>query len=77
MKHYRSEGYYPGDVIDRGTYGEWEKGERLDAAGRAHRRVEEILSKHRPELLEADVVSFLRERMEAEAKKYGMDSLPA
>jgi len=77
MKHYRSEGYYPGDVIDRGTYGKWEKGERLDAAGRAHRKVEEILSKHEPEPLEADVVNFLRERMEAEAKKYGMDSLPA
>lgn len=76
MQHYRSEGYYPDPVIDRDTYGRWAKGERLDAAGRAAKRVEEILSSHEVEPLSEETARFLNELMTNEAKSFGMDRLP-
>ena len=77
MKHYRTEGYYPDVVIDRSSRDEWEKKGGHEAAERASQRVEEILSDHEHKPLDKDVAGHLRAIMEAEAKRFGMERLPA
>ena len=77
LKWFRKEVYMPGAVIERGTLEEWRDKGKLDAAERAAARVEEILAKHTPEPLESDIAGTLRELMSEEAKKAGMDKLPA
>ncbi|MBN2070819.1 MAG: trimethylamine methyltransferase family protein [Candidatus Krumholzibacteriota bacterium] len=77
MKWFRKEVYMPGEVIERGTLEEWRAGGRADAAGRAAAKAEKILATHKPEPLKKDTAEILRDLMEAEAKKAGMDRLPA
>jgi trimethylamine--corrinoid protein Co-methyltransferase len=76
-KWFRQEGYYPSDVIDRSTLGEWEAAGSKDSAVRASERVESILSHHEPDSVEPSVEGYLREIMEREAREAGLDALPA
>jgi trimethylamine--corrinoid protein Co-methyltransferase len=76
-KWFRKEAYFPHPVIDRSTLEEWEKDGGKDAATRATGRVEQLLAEHAPEPLDGQVVGYLVELMEREAKRAGMDSLPA
>ena len=75
-KWFRKEAYFPDPVIERGTLEEWRSKGKKDAAERARERVDEILAKHEPEALDAEVVEHITGLMESEAKRYGLDKLP-
>ena len=76
LKWFRKETYFPDEVIDRNALDEWQKQGSKDAARRATERVEKILAAHRPEPLDPAVRAHLKELMEAEAKRFGMKTLP-
>jgi trimethylamine--corrinoid protein Co-methyltransferase len=76
LKWFRTEGYMPADVIDRGTLDEWRRAGRKDAFLRASSRVEDLLARHHPEPLPESTTARLREIMEREARSHGMDRLP-
>jgi trimethylamine--corrinoid protein Co-methyltransferase len=73
---FRKEAYYPDEVVDRATFGEWKSLGGKDAAARASERVEKLLASHEPEPLEESLRSFLREVMLAEAQQAGLEDLP-
>lgn len=75
-KRFRDEMYYPSPIVDRATYGEWEKAGKTTAADRAHQRVRELLSK--PEISKAPdaLVKRLEAIMAEDARKHGLASLP-
>ncbi|MFH1754390.1 MAG: trimethylamine methyltransferase family protein [Candidatus Latescibacterota bacterium] len=75
-KYFRQETYYPSDVIDRATHGEWEKLGSLSAADRAHARVRTLLDDTQPALLDDALIGELEARMLVDAKAYGLDTLP-
>jgi trimethylamine--corrinoid protein Co-methyltransferase len=75
-KHFREEVYYPSDVIDRATHGEWEKLGSLSAADRAHTKVQTLLDETEPALLDDALISDLEARMLTDVKAYGLDKLP-
>lgn len=74
---FREEAYFPDPVIDRATLEEWRDAGGADAAKRAAARVEKLLGSHTPEPLDTAVRDYLTEIMAAEAKRAGMDTLPA
>lgn len=76
MKWFRREAYFPDGVIDRSTLEEWEEGGRKDAAERASERVGRLLDEHVPDPLDDETAAYLKEVMEAEAGRAGMDGLP-
>jgi trimethylamine---corrinoid protein Co-methyltransferase len=77
MKWFRKEVYYPDEVIDRNALDEWQKQGSKDAATRAAERVEKILAAHKSEPLEPEILACLVDIMSAEAKRFGMKTLPA
>jgi trimethylamine--corrinoid protein Co-methyltransferase len=76
-KWFRREAYFPDPVIDRATLQEWEQKGRSDAPARAAARVEKLLGVHAPQPLEPEVLDFLTDIMTREAKRAGMEKLPA
>jgi trimethylamine--corrinoid protein Co-methyltransferase len=75
-KYFREETYYPSDVVDRGTHGEWEKKGSLSAADRAHEKVKAILDNPEVACVNKNVAAEMESLMKADAKKYGIDELP-
>lgn len=75
-KWFRSEAYFPGEAIDRGSLEDWEKYGRQDALRRASDQVEKVLAAHRSEPLDPALAKHLRSVMEAEARRFGMTQLP-
>jgi len=75
-KWYRHEAYYPDEVIDRATLGEWEEEGRLDSGMRAHARVAELLATHEIEPLADDLRAQLMEIMLRDARDHGVEELP-
>ncbi len=75
-KWYRKEAYFPDEIIDRATLEEWESKGGRDAANRAAERVKNLLSGYTPEPLDGAVSAHLKELMEREAKRTGMERLP-
>lgn len=75
-KYFREETYYPSDVVDRSTHGEWENKGSLTASDRAHAKVKELLDKTQPALLDGKLAAELEARMLVDAKAYGMEKLP-
>lgn len=76
-KYFRDEVYYPGDVIDRSTMGQWEAGGAASSAERAHARVTGILSGPADTAPPHDaVVAELERLMRADARRHGLDTLP-
>ena len=75
-RHFREEVYYPSAVVDRGTYGDWEKTGKKTAADRAHSKVRELLEQPNLSMASADLVDRLETIMTADAKKHGLDALP-
>ncbi len=75
-RFFRDEAYYPSDVVDRSTHGEWEKGGQLSAAERAHQKVRAMLENPELWILDKTVIDELESVMTADAKKYGIDQLP-
>jgi trimethylamine--corrinoid protein Co-methyltransferase len=75
-KNFRKELHFPGPVIDRQTYGDWQKAGELDSAAAAAAEVAKILAKGTPAALAADVASELDEIVQADARRLGLDPLP-
>jgi len=75
-RHLRDEIAFPGPVIDRASHARWLEEGGLTLGQRARREVERRLEAYRPSGLGDDVKRELVRRMEAEARRFGMDSLP-
>jgi len=76
MKYLREEHFFPGPVIDRANRPRWEAEGRVPLEVRAHSEVEKLLASYEPSRLDDDRKKELVALMEAEAKRYGQDSLP-
>ncbi len=75
-RYFREEVYYPGAVVDRGTYGDWEKAGRKSAADRAHALVAEIVEKAKRSMAAPELVHRLESIVSEDAAKHGVHSLP-
>jgi trimethylamine:corrinoid methyltransferase-like protein len=73
----REEVSSPGAAIDRQPRELWQSKGGKDALQHAHDLVDGLLAKHKPEALPDDVRAELVRIMTAEARRYGMDRLPA
>jgi len=74
---FSKEQHLPSPVIDRGSIRTWQQGGGLDTFARAKARVKELLSGYRRPVLPAEVERDLRGIVEREAKRAGMEALPA
>jgi trimethylamine--corrinoid protein Co-methyltransferase len=77
LKWMREELFFPSKAIDRLTKEAWEGAGGSETLRRCSAIVEEILSKHVPRLLPKETVSELIKIMRGEAKRYGVEHLPA
>jgi trimethylamine--corrinoid protein Co-methyltransferase len=75
-RYLKAEHYIPGPVIDRANRSRWQEEGSLSLRERAHREVERLLADHQPPELPDDVQADLTQRMEHEARRWGMDRLP-
>jgi trimethylamine--corrinoid protein Co-methyltransferase len=75
-RHLRDEIAFPGPVIDRANQARWLEEGGLTLGQRARREVARLLEAWRPSRLGDDAKRELARRMEAEARRYGMDALP-
>jgi trimethylamine--corrinoid protein Co-methyltransferase len=75
-KHFREEAYYPSDVVDRGSQGEWEAAERPNATALAHAMVRSMLDNPSITALDPKLVGELESIMLADARTLGLGSLP-
>jgi trimethylamine--corrinoid protein Co-methyltransferase len=71
------EQHLPSPVIDRGSIRTWQQAGGLDTFARAKARVKDLLSAYQQPALPSEVERELRGIVEREAKKAGMDKLPA
>jgi len=71
------EQHLPSPVIDRGSIRTWQQAGGLDTFARAKARVKELLTAYERPALPSEVERELRGIVEREAKKAGMDKLPA
>lgn len=76
-KHLRSEHYFPGPVIDRANRSRWQEEGGRSLLERARDEVRRLIDDYEPPGLPESVRRDLTERMGAEAKRFGMDALPA
>ncbi len=75
-KHLGSEHLFPGPVIDRANRPRWLQEGGSSLGQRACREVETLLADYEPPRLSSSTRADLTERMEAEARRFGMDALP-
>jgi trimethylamine--corrinoid protein Co-methyltransferase len=75
-KHWRQELSLPGPLVDRATYGDWEKAGALWAHERAATEVEKRVREARVPPLPEATASALTSIMRAEAARFGMAKLP-
>jgi trimethylamine--corrinoid protein Co-methyltransferase len=75
-RHLREEIGFPGPVIDRANQARWLEEGGLTLGERARREVARLLEAWQPPRLGEDVRLELVRRMEAEARRHGMDALP-
>jgi trimethylamine--corrinoid protein Co-methyltransferase len=76
-RHLRQEHNIPGPVIDRANRARWMEEGGLTLGERAHREVERLLAAYEPSRVPDAVKDELTRLMGAEARRYGMDRLPA
>ena len=76
-KYLRKEHFFPGPVIDRAPRARWLEEGGTTLLERARREVDRLLGESGPVRLAAGVQRALRERMAAEARRFGMESLPS
>jgi trimethylamine--corrinoid protein Co-methyltransferase len=76
-RHLRAEISFPGPVIDRGSRSRWQEEGALTLGQRATSEVERLLASYQPSRMPAETREALIGRMEAEARRAGMASLPA
>jgi trimethylamine--corrinoid protein Co-methyltransferase len=75
-KHLKLEHYFPGPVIDRAPRARWLEEGGTTLLERARREVARLLAAYEPVRLPAEVQQALRERMLAEARRFGLEGLP-
>ena len=75
-RYLREEHYFPGAAIDRANRARWQEEGGLTLGQRAHREVERLIADYRPSRLPEEAKKELTKLMEAEARRYGMGSLP-
>ncbi|MBD3232290.1 MAG: hypothetical protein GF315_01055 [candidate division Zixibacteria bacterium] len=75
-KYLKSEIHFPGNVINRANKARWEEEGSLTLRERAHKEVERIIEGYEAPELSEEIIMELRNLMETEAKKHGMDRLP-
>ncbi|MEE8391217.1 MAG: trimethylamine methyltransferase family protein [Anaerolineae bacterium] len=73
---FREELFIPSPVVDRDFRRDWETKGSLDAAERAHRRVEQVIAAYEPKGLPAEVTRELETITLRAAQAAGMDHLP-
>ena len=74
---FREELFIPSPVVDRDFRRGWESKGSVDATGRAHRRVEEVVATYEPKPLPDEVSRELETITLRAAQAVGMDRLPA
>jgi len=74
---FREELFIPSPVIDRDFRRNWEAKGSLDAAARAHQRVEEVIAAYEPKALPDEVICELEAITLRAAQAAGMDQLPS
>jgi trimethylamine---corrinoid protein Co-methyltransferase len=75
--NFRAELFFPGAVLDRSSYGDWEKAGARDAREAAHIEVTRIIAQGNPAPAPADLRKELARLLAAEAGRLGIASLPA
>jgi trimethylamine--corrinoid protein Co-methyltransferase len=75
-KYFRKELHIPGPTICRSSYGEWEKQGGKTAFEAAADQVQKILAKGNPAPVSAELRQELAGLMGAEAKRFGLETLP-
>jgi trimethylamine--corrinoid protein Co-methyltransferase len=75
--NFRAELLIPGAVVDRASYGDWEKAGSRDACAAAAAEVQNILAKGNPAPVPEDVKRELDGLIRAEGRRLGVDTLPA
>ena len=76
LRYLKEEFYLPGFVIDRATRTRWQEEGGSTLSERAHTEAEELVRDYVPSRLPDSTKKDLTKLMEAEARRYGMDSLP-
>ena len=76
-KYLREEITFPGPVIDRANRSRWLEEGGLSLGERAAREVDRLVAQARPSRLPDEAKQAMTERMEREARRWGMERLPA
>jgi trimethylamine--corrinoid protein Co-methyltransferase len=76
-RYLREEHYLPGPTIDRANRARWQAEGNLTLGERAHREVTRLIETYEPSRLPESVKVELTQLMENEARRHGMDALPA
>jgi len=75
-RHLKDEITFPGPVVDRANSARWLEEGGLSLHERAESEVDRLINSYTPSSLSDDVKSELDSLMTAEARRFGMDSLP-
>ncbi|MHC4697623.1 MAG: trimethylamine methyltransferase family protein [Planctomycetota bacterium] len=75
-QYLKEEHYFPGPTIDRANRPRWQEEGSRTLRQRAHSEVQRLLAEYQPSSLPDDVKAELTKLMEAEARRFGMDTLP-
>lgn len=76
-RHLHEEITFPGPVIERANRTRWQRGGRLTLKARAAREVERLIKKCAPSRLPEQTKLELTRLMDREARRFGMEVLPA
>jgi trimethylamine--corrinoid protein Co-methyltransferase len=77
-RHYlKEETCFPAPVIDRANRSRWAEEGSKTLRERAHAEVERLIAEYEPSKLPDDAKKEMTHRMEKEARRHGMDRLPA
>jgi len=76
-RHLKKEHYFPGRVIDRANLSRWREEGSLTLGQRANQEVERLVGAWSPSRLAAERKKELCSLMEKEARRWGMEKLPA
>jgi trimethylamine--corrinoid protein Co-methyltransferase len=75
-RYLRREHHFPGPVIDRANRSRWHDEGGRTLGERAHQQVEKLIATYKPSALPESARADLTRLMTAEAKRYGMRTLP-
>jgi trimethylamine--corrinoid protein Co-methyltransferase len=75
LRWFRDEQYVP-RIVDRGKYGQWLGDGKPTLAGRAHKRVGEILVGSPSKTLPPELFDELQKIMEIHGRRHGMETIP-